>query len=163
MITACPPARTGRLRPWIKVESFKRKVDLTSNHLLKSRETLYYAWPNMALSFFCFLLLALLPIVAAKDEQQPLLENGARPNILFILTDDQDVQMGSLDFMPRVKEHLIDKGLQFKRHYCTVALCCPSRVSLWTGKAARKSIVYLVAFFSRCNDAHGLFRKITPT
>ena len=92
----------------------------------------------MTSSFFCFLLLALFSVIGTQDEQQPLRKNGARPNILFFLTDDQDVQMGSLDFMPRVKEHLIDKGLQFKHHYCTVALCCPSRVSLWTGKAARK-------------------------
>ena len=73
-----------------------------------------------------------------KDAQRPLHAEASRPNILFILTDDQDVQMGSLSFMPRVKEHLIDQGLKFDRHYCTVALCCPSRVSLWTGKAARK-------------------------
>ena len=84
---------------------------------------------SLVLSFLVF---------GAQEEQQPLGENGRRPNILFILTDDQDVQMGSLSFMPHLKEHLIDHGLQFKRHYCTVALCCPSRVSLWTGKAARK-------------------------
>jgi arylsulfatase A-like enzyme len=76
----------------------------------------------------------------AQHEQQSLREEAKRPNILFILTDDQDVQLGSLSFMPYLKEHVIDRGLQFKRHYCTVALCCPSRVSLWTGKAARKLI-----------------------
>jgi hypothetical protein len=74
----------------------------------------------------------------AQHEQQSLREEAERPNILFILTDDQDVQLFSLSFMPYLKEHIIDRGLQFKRHYCTVALCCPSRVSLWTGKAARK-------------------------
>jgi hypothetical protein len=57
-----------------------------------------------------------------------------RPNIVFILTDDQDLHLNSLDFMPLTQKHLIDQGTFYKRHYCTVAVCCPSRVSLWTGK-----------------------------
>ncbi|KAJ7621817.1 alkaline-phosphatase-like protein [Mycena rosella] len=63
------------------------------------------------------------------------------PNIVFILTDDQDKLMGSLDYMPNVKEHLTDKGVIYERHYCTVALCCPSRVSLLTGRAAHNTNV----------------------
>ncbi|KAI0513279.1 arylsulfatase-like protein [Xylaria bambusicola] len=59
-----------------------------------------------------------------------------RPNIVFILTDDQDIHMQSLDYMPFVKKHLLDRGTFFKKHFCTTALCCPSRVSLWTGRAA---------------------------
>ncbi|EXJ70853.1 arylsulfatase [Cladophialophora psammophila CBS 110553] len=76
--------------------------------------------------------------------QQPLVSDrpsNARPNIVFILTDDQDLHMDSLSYMPRVKEHLIDQGTFFKRHYCTIALCCPSRVSLWTGRAAHNTNV----------------------
>jgi arylsulfatase A-like enzyme len=64
-----------------------------------------------------------------------------RPNIVFILTDDQDLHMNSLDFMPLTKKHLLDEGTFFKRHYCTIAVCCPSRVSLWTGKAAHNTNV----------------------
>jgi hypothetical protein len=66
---------------------------------------------------------------------------GARPNIVFIITDDQDLHLGSLDYLPFVKKHLIDKGTSYKRHYCTTALCCPSRVSLWTGKQAHNTNV----------------------
>ncbi|KAF8849477.1 Arylsulphatase [Acephala macrosclerotiorum] len=49
-----------------------------------------------------------------------------RPNIVFILTDDQD-------------KHLLDQGTYFDKHYCTTAVCCPSRVTLWTGKAAHNT------------------------
>ena len=42
-----------------------------------------------------------------------------RPNILFILTDDQDSLMDSLDFMPSVQKHIAAKGVSFERHYCT--------------------------------------------
>ena len=65
----------------------------------------------------------------------------ARPNVVFILTDDQDAEMGSMDYMPFVDKHITQQGTTFKRHYCTVALCCPSRVSLWTGKAAHNTNV----------------------
>ncbi|KAK2764581.1 hypothetical protein FQN54_009276 [Arachnomyces sp. PD_36] len=64
-----------------------------------------------------------------------------QPNVVFILTDDQDAQMGSLSYMPSVKKHLLDQGTQYERHFCTVALCCPSRVSLLTGRAAHNTNV----------------------
>ena len=49
--------------------------------------------------------------------------------------------MDSLAYMPFVQKHLADQGTTYERHYCTVALCCPSRVSLWTGKAAHNTNV----------------------
>lgn len=60
----------------------------------------------------------------------------ARPNVIFILTDDQDSKLGSLEYMPFVDKHLTQQGISFHQHYVTNALCCPSRVTLWTGKAA---------------------------
>lgn len=68
-------------------------------------------------------------------------EGRGRPNIVFVLTDDQDLHMQSLDYMPFVQQHLIDQGTSFRKHFCTTALCCPSRVSLWTGKAAHNTNV----------------------
>lgn len=64
-----------------------------------------------------------------------------RPNTVFILTDDQDLHMDSLAYMPYLQKHLADQGTTFARHYCTIALCCPSRVSLWTGRAAHNTNV----------------------
>ncbi|KAH8660230.1 alkaline-phosphatase-like protein [Xylariales sp. PMI_506] len=59
---------------------------------------------------------------------------SSRPNIVFILTDDQDTHMNSLDYMPRTQKYIIEQGTLFEKHYCTVAICCPSRVNLWTGR-----------------------------
>lgn len=67
------------------------------------------------------------------------ISSGHRPNIIFILTDDQDVHLSSLEYMPLVKKHLLDHGTYFRKHYCTTAVCCPSRVTLWTGKAAHNT------------------------
>lgn len=83
-------------------------------------------------------------VVAAQ--QQPLGEsrNGgldSRPNIVFVLSDDQDLHMDSLSYMPQLQHHLIEQGTYFRRHYCTVALCCPSRATLWTGKEAHNTNV----------------------
>ncbi|KHE84587.1 arylsulfatase [Neurospora crassa] len=63
------------------------------------------------------------------------------PNIVFILTDDQDLHLQSLDYLPLLKKYLADEGTTYKRHYCTTAICCPARVSLWTGKQAHNTNV----------------------
>jgi N-acetylglucosamine-6-sulfatase len=75
-----------------------------------------------------------------------------RPNIVFIITDDQDQRMGSLDYMPLLKKHIIDEGTLYKSHYCTIAICCPSRVNLWTGKAAHNTnVTDVVPPYGRCS------------
>ncbi|CAK7238795.1 MAG: hypothetical protein STHCBS139747_000214 [Sporothrix thermara] len=76
-----------------------------------------------------------------------------QPNIVFILTDDQDLHMNSLDYLPYIKKHLRDRGTTYQRHFCTTALCCPSRVSLWTGKQAHNTNVTDV------NPPHGGYPK----
>ncbi|KAK4652594.1 hypothetical protein QC762_208050 [Podospora pseudocomata] len=64
-----------------------------------------------------------------------------KPNIVFVLTDDQDLHLQSMDYVPLIKKHLADKGTSYKRHYCTTSQCCPSRVTLWTGKLAHNTNV----------------------
>jgi N-acetylglucosamine-6-sulfatase len=64
-----------------------------------------------------------------------------KPNIVVILTDDQDLHMDSVDYMPLLKKHAIDHGTFYKHHFCSTALCCPSRVTLWTGRNAHNTNV----------------------
>lgn len=89
--------------------------------------------------------LALWAVAKAQDSQAPLFGSGpekaTRPNIVFVLTDDQDLHMDSLKFTPLIQKHLIDQGTAYKRHFCTTAVCCPSRASLWTGKLAHNTNV----------------------
>ena len=77
----------------------------------------------------------------------------SRPNIIFILTDDQDVHLNSLEYMPFVKKHLLDEGTYYNKHYCTTAVCCPSRVTLWTGKAAHNTNITDV------NPPYGMYHR----
>ena len=56
------------------------------------------------------------------------------PNILFILTDDQDPE--SLTRMDSVQRLLARQGTSFSNAVATTPLCCPSRVSFLRGQYA---------------------------
>lgn len=97
-------------------------------------------WRSMSLILSLCLTIC-VPCRADKSGQKPLMATEKKPNVVFILTDDQDLHMDSLSYMSHLKKQLTDYGTSFHRHYCTVALCCPSRVSLWTGKTAHNTNV----------------------
>ena len=59
--------------------------------------------------------------------------------------------MQSLAHMPLVQKYLINEGTLYSRHFCTVALCCPSRVNLWTGRAAHNTVRQLTISWARIN------------
>ena len=63
------------------------------------------------------------------------------PNIIFIISDDQDALLGSLNHMSSVQTHIISSGLNLRSHYGTVALCCPARATLMRGQSAHNTNV----------------------
>ncbi|KAF2704668.1 Arylsulphatase [Pleomassaria siparia CBS 279.74] len=96
-------------------------------------------WTNWALGLFGQQQVISGPEHRPQDSYASV--NSKRPNVVFILTDDQDLHMQSLDYLPLIKKHLLDQGTFYRKHFCTVAICCPSRVSLLTGKAAHNTNV----------------------
>lgn len=84
---------------------------------------------------------ASLATATATEQQQPLKKHDRRPNIVVVLTDDQDLHMDSVDYMPLLKKNVIDHGTFYKRHFCSTAICCPSRATLWTGRNAHNTNV----------------------
>jgi arylsulfatase A-like enzyme len=88
-----------------------------------------------------YLQLSTLLAAAVLGQTPPQNTTSKRPNVVFILTDDQDAKLNSLDYMPSLQKHLLAQGTHFDKHYCTVAICCPSRVSLLTGKTAHNTNV----------------------
>lgn len=63
-----------------------------------------------------------------------LIPEVSKPNILFILTDDQDLMLDSLMVMPNLQELIYDFGINFTNAFTTTPVCCPSRSSFLTGK-----------------------------
>ena len=64
----------------------------------------------------------------------------APPSIVLIVTDDQ--RWDSLWAMPTVQAELIDKGITFTNAFVVNPLCCPSRVSILTGRYSHSTGIY---------------------
>src|SRR3954453_11308341 len=89
---------------------------------------------------------AAAPAQASKQRQTALLPEGQRPNFVVIQTDDQTLDQlyatytppgGSpIVAMPNTLASIAAKGITFNRSYVSYPLCCPSRVSLLTGRYA---------------------------
>ena len=77
------------------------------------------------------------------------------PNILFILTDDQDVE--SVAEMPNVRSLLVAEGTSFDRAFVTTALCCPSRSSILRGQYSHNHRIWTTR---EPYGGFGRFRKL---
>jgi len=66
----------------------------------------------------------------------------ARPNILFILTDDQRWNtlgcMGDTNIVTPNIDRLAHEGVLFENHFVTTSICCCSRASIFTGQYLRR-------------------------
>jgi len=65
--------------------------------------------------------------VVLLPKQDAAKSNDKRPNIIFILTDDEDANLGMAQYMPNVQKYFIKGGTSFAQHYVNTPLCCPSR------------------------------------
>lgn len=65
-----------------------------------------------------------------------------RPNVIYILTDDQRADMLGCAGHPVLKtphlDRLAEEGTRFRNAFCTSPLCTPSRVSHYTGMWERR-------------------------
>jgi arylsulfatase A-like enzyme len=72
-------------------------------------------------------------ILPARPSASP--SPARKPSIILILTDDLDARtLETLPVMPEVLERLGRGGTTFSRSYASSPLCCPSRVSILTGR-----------------------------
>lgn len=67
---------------------------------------------------------------------------AARPNFIVILTDDQDLTLGSIDHMPRTVNLIARQGMTFSNYFVPLSLCCPSRATILTGLYPHNHKVY---------------------
>lgn len=64
----------------------------------------------------------------------------AKPNIVFILTDD--MRNDDLKYMPNTRFLLRAKGMSFSNAFVSNALCCPSRATIMRGQYAHNTGVW---------------------
>jgi hypothetical protein len=64
----------------------------------------------------------------------------AKPNIVFILADDQPES--TLWYMPNVQSRLEDEGLAFTNAFNVYPLCCPSRAIIQRGQYAHNTDIF---------------------
>jgi arylsulfatase A-like enzyme len=70
--------------------------------------------------------------VVAQRGSAAMQTQPARPNIVFILSDDEDLALH--EFMPKTKALLHQQGTTFSNYFVTFSLCCPSRSTTLTGE-----------------------------
>lgn len=64
----------------------------------------------------------------------------AKANIVLVLTDDLDAR--SIEFMPKLKSLLAERGTTFSNYLVNVSLCCPSRTSMLRGQYAHTTGIF---------------------
>ena len=102
-----------------------------------------------------FLLLLLLEASIAA--------HAAQPNILFILTDDQDVTAHSLDYMKQLQSILRDGGTEYLNYFVPTGLCCPSRSSLISGQFCHNTGIWDNGDLNNKTHLSGGLKKIIET
>src|SRR3989338_10466259 len=82
---------------------------------------------------------------------------NARPNIVVIMTDDQD-DINSLSAMTKVNNLLTAKGIRFTNSFVDFPLCCPSRATFLTGQSEKNS-----GILGNTPETNGGYGKLHPT
>ncbi len=76
-----------------------------------------------------------LPTVAPLQDVT-VLPRSSRPNFLFILVDDLDLKLGTLQYMPKLEQYMTSQGLTIDNFLISTPVCCPSRSSVLRGQYA---------------------------
>ncbi|MCB0670271.1 MAG: sulfatase [Saprospiraceae bacterium] len=92
-----------------------------------------------------FAVLLILLVIAGSVLMSLLLPNHSieeKPNIIFLLTDDQRWDalgaMGNSEIMTPNLDRLAQEGVMFRNAYVTTPICCTSRASILSGQYARR-------------------------
>jgi N-acetylglucosamine-6-sulfatase len=85
--------------------------------------------PVIAAALVAFVLAA---AVLGAVQERASAADSSKPNVIFILTDDQT--LAEMQALPHTRALLADQGATFDRAYISYPLCCPSRATFLTGE-----------------------------
>merc|ERR1719171_617172 len=57
-----------------------------------------------------------------------------KPNIIFVMTDDQDLRLGSMQAMPYLRDTVLANGANLSNFFVHTPICCQSRSTFMSGK-----------------------------
>ena len=80
----------------------------------------------MKIPALLFGLVALATFANAKKDRPP--------NIILLLTDDQDAIVGGMAHMPKLEKLLQQRGITFQNGFVHTPICCCSRSSIVSGR-----------------------------
>jgi N-acetylglucosamine-6-sulfatase len=75
-----------------------------------------------------------LLLVAAVCAGVAAIEADAKHNIVYVMTDDQDIELGGLTPMPKIRSRLGEQGAVGEAVYIATPICCPSRTETFSGR-----------------------------
>lgn len=96
---------------------------------------------------------ALVLVIGSTEGRTPATVGQERPNIVFVLTDDQRLE--TLEMMPQTREAF---GLEFQQFVATAPSCCPSRSSFLTGRWVHSTGVYTTS-----RSGYEAFKPLEPS
>lgn len=64
----------------------------------------------------------------------PKVAPGSQKNLIMLLTDDQDLRLGSMRAMPYTLEYIGAAGVNMSNFFVNTPICCPSRTTLLSGR-----------------------------
>ena len=79
------------------------------------------------------------PSKGKLKEQREANRRQKRPNVIVVMTDDQDASMAGL---PTVERLVGSRGTTFSNSYVSFPLCCPSRATFLTGQYSHNHGVF---------------------
>ena len=110
------------------------------------------------------LLLALAVALSAAATLQPGVRASAgepaAPNVLIIVTDDQATGTALRQVMPNLRRYFLHEGRRFGNAYATTPVCCPSRVSIMSGRYVHNHGIETNLEGDRFNEADSLQRRL---
>lgn len=88
-----------------------------------------------------FMLVVVIALLVTPSAPAPVVAQEATtaPNIVLILTDDQDLLMGSMEALPMTQALIGDQGMTMENFMVPNPLCCPARASLLRGQHAHNT------------------------
>lgn len=104
---------------------------------------------NIIILVASFIVVAVVVDCVALASLDP--DKRKRPNILLLLTDDQDVLLGGTANMPFFDQHLTQQGTTLRNFFVHTPICCPSRSSILSGQYLHNNGVLNNSFSGNCD------------